>query len=127
MAVRHAAGQVRVLDELVVIGRDIDQGEREDAHEAAVALVALAGPAGIDGRNAGAQPAQRRGGRAPDTSPSDVSANRSVSLRPAGLETESLSEAVLLEVVFALGYFISRMTLLTRDASTWEARCAEHY
>lgn len=59
-------GEVRPLDQRgVVIGR-VDERDRQDVHEAAVALVALAGAAGIDRRRAAAQPAERLARRATD-------------------------------------------------------------
>ena len=59
MAVGDAAGEVGALDELgVVVGR-VDQRDREDAHEAAVALIMFAGASGVDRRNPGSQAAQR--------------------------------------------------------------------
>jgi hypothetical protein len=42
MAMRDPAGEVRVLDERRVTGSVVDETDRQDAHEAALALVAFA-------------------------------------------------------------------------------------
>ena len=60
-------GKVSPAHELGVVIGWVDQRDRQDAHEAAVALVVRIGrAAGVDGRNAGPQPMQRRGGGAAD-------------------------------------------------------------
>jgi hypothetical protein len=77
MAVSHAAGEMGALGKLGVSIGDVDQGERQDAHEAAVALVALAGWPCLECRHAGAQPCEgsRRGGAdVEDDAPDGVAA-----------------------------------------------------